>query len=144
MTNTSNTAAGDLNDPTTREAFETVKKCVKLFGAVCGIVLATTAVVAVLGGEVTAFMWVRGGILLAMAPVILRLTASAAQGSRSSFERVRILTTVLPIAIIVVDLIPGLCPGWYAAMQAIGALGLLGAAVITRRAPLRSAFAKSL
>jgi hypothetical protein len=136
MTNTS--------DTTTQEAFESVKKCVKLFGMVSGIVLATTAVVAVLGGEVTAFMWIRGGIMLAMAPVILRLVDRAAQGSRSSFERVRILSTVLPIAIIVVDLIPGLCPGWYAAMQALGALGLLGAAVITRRAPLRAAFTKSL
>ncbi|MGW2212544.1 hypothetical protein [Streptomyces sp. NPDC001781] len=128
---------------TTEEAFGTVKKCVNLFGAVSGIVLATTAVVAALGHDVTAFMWIRGGVLLAMAPVILRLVAAAAQGSRSSFERVRILTTVLPVAIIVIDLIPGLCPGWYAAMQAIGALGLLGAAVITRRAPLSGAFTKS-
>jgi hypothetical protein len=139
MTNNSN-----LNDSTTQEAFETVKKCVKLFGAVSGIVLATTAVVAILGNDVTAVMWIRGAVLLAMAPVILRLVAGAAQGSRSNFERVRILTTVLPVAIIVVDLIPGLCPGWYAAMQAIAALGLIGAAVITRRAPLSGAFAKSV
>jgi len=132
------------NTGTTEEAFETVKKGVKLFGAVSGIVLATTAISAALGGDVTAFMWIRGAIMLVMAPVILRLVASAAQGSRSSFERVRILTTVLPIAIIVVDLIPGLCPVWYAAMQAIGALGLLGAGIVTRRAPLSGAFSKSV
>lgn len=47
---------------------------------------------------------------------------------------------ILPIAIIGVDLIPGVCPAWYAAMQAIGALPLIAVAFLTRGRQLRSAF----
>jgi hypothetical protein len=62
----------------TQEAFETVQKCVKLYGVIC--------------------------------------------------------------AIIGVDLIPGVCPAWYATMQAICALPLIAVAIMTRSRRLRSVF----
>jgi hypothetical protein len=52
----------------------------------------------------------------------------------------RVVTAVLPIAIVVVDLIPGVCPGWYAAMQAASAVPLVAVAVIARRRAPRTAF----
>ncbi|YCK35414.1 hypothetical protein ACNF49_15410 [Actinomadura sp. ATCC 39365] len=75
-----------------------------------------------------------------MAPLIHRMTGRAAEGSYKAFDRVRTLSTVVPIAIIGVDLIPGLCPAWYAVLQGLSALALAGVAVITRGAALRAAF----
>jgi hypothetical protein len=144
MMNTRDTTArtAQLDDPRTREAFDTVKKYVKLYSVICAITLGTVAVVAISGPTVTTFMWVRSVILLAIAPVIYRMTVRASQGMRRSFERVRALTVIMPIAIIAVDLIPGVCPAWYAVMQAISALALIGAAVITRGSTLRTAYPK--
>lgn len=145
MTNTRDTTArtAQLDDPRTREAFDTVRKCVKLYGVIGAITLGTAAVVALIGPEVTTFMWVRSVILLAVAPVIHRMAVRASQGARRDFERLRTLTVVLPIAIIAVDVIPGVCPAWYAGMQAGSALALIGAAVITRGSALRAVFPKN-
>lgn len=146
MTNTTRDTTAptaQLDAPRTREAFDTVKKCVKLYSMVCAITLGTVAVVALSGTTVTTFMWVRSVILLAIAPVILRMTVRASEGERRSFERMRALTVIMPIAIIAVDLIPGVCPVWYAAMQAGSALALIGAAFITRGPTLRTAYPKN-
>lgn len=143
MTNTLDTRTANLDDPRTEEAFDTVRKCVKLYGAVCAITLGTAAVVAISGATVTTFMWVRSVLLLAIAPVIYRMVVRAAEGARSSFERVRTLTLIMPIAIVAVDLIPGVCPAWYAGMQAISALALIGAACLTRGSALRSTYPQS-
>lgn len=122
-----------------QELFETAKKCIGIFSVVCVIVLSTVIVDAVLHGPVSTFMWVRSGILLAVAPLLHRLAVRASQGSRPSLDRLRTVTTVLPIAIVVIDLIPGVCPGWYAALQGISALSLIAVAVITRRRALSGA-----
>lgn len=131
------------SDTRTQEAFETLKKSVKLYGAVCAITLGTVAVVTVSSQSANTFMWVRAILLLAIAPFLYRMTVRAEQGSRRSFERVRTLTVIMPIAIIAVDLIPGACPTWYAAMQGISALALVGAAFLMRGPVLSSAFPKS-
>ncbi len=127
----------------TQEAFETLKKSVKLYGAVCAITLGTVAVVTVSSQSLNTFMWVRAVLLLAIAPVLYRMTVRAEQGSRRSFERLRTLTVILPIAIIAVDLIPGVCPTWYAALQGISAVALAGAAFLMRGPVLSGAFPKS-
>ncbi|MFJ2581572.1 hypothetical protein [Kitasatospora aureofaciens] len=144
MANTSDmtTATAQLGDSRTQEAFATVKKCITLFGAVSAIVLGTVAVMAFTGHEATPFMWIRGAILLAVAPLIHRMTVRASQGSYKAFDRVRTLSTIMPIAIIGVDLIPGLCPAWYAVIQGLSALAMIGVAFITRGAALSAAFPK--
>jgi hypothetical protein len=55
-------------------------------------------------------------------------------------QRLRLLTTVLPVAIVGVDLIPGVCPTWYAALQAVSALALVPIAFLTRLPEIRAAF----
>jgi hypothetical protein len=124
------------------EAFSTAKKCVTLYGAISAIVLAMVAAMASTGHQTTTFMWIRAAILLALAPLIHRLTTRAAAGSHQAFDRVRTLSTVMPIAIISVDLIPGLCPAWYAVLQGLSALALVGVAVLTWGAAMRAAFPK--
>ncbi|MEU9043176.1 MULTISPECIES: hypothetical protein [unclassified Kitasatospora] len=126
---------------TTQDGFTTVKTCITLFGVVSAIVLGTVAVMAFTGHETTPFMWIRGAVLLGAAPLIHRLVSRAAAGSAKAFDRVRTLVTITPIAIVGVDLIPGLCPAWYAVLQGLSALALVSAAVLAARtSPLSAAF----
>ncbi|MBV2152734.1 hypothetical protein [Kitasatospora sp. SUK 42] len=128
--------AATVDNSRTQDAFSTVRKCVALFGAVSAIVLAVTAVMALTGHRTTAFLWIRGVILLAAAPVVHRMAVRAAEGSRRAFDRLRTVTAVMPVAIIGVDLVPGLCPPWYAVLQGLSALALIAVAVLTRTARL--------
>lgn len=137
-----NTGAATANPGNSRvqDAFDRMRKCITLFGAVSAVVLGTVAVVAFTGHGTTSFLWVRGAVLLALAPLLHRFTVRAQGGSYKAFERVRTLSAVMPVAIIGVDLIPGLCPPWYGVLQGLSAPALIGVAVLTRGSALRAAF----
>ncbi|MFE6049332.1 hypothetical protein ACFQ6N_01080 [Kitasatospora sp. NPDC056446] len=138
--NTAGTAL--LDSPRTQEAFDTVKNSVKIYGALSAVaLLAVVAVVAVSGGHtVNTFMWVRAALLPVVAVLIHRITVSASRGSRRAFDRVSALAVIMPIAIVGVDLIPGVCPLWYAVMQAVCVLPVIRVAFVTRGSALRAAF----
>jgi hypothetical protein len=101
---------------------------------VSSIALAAVAAVAVHGYPVTTFMWVRGALLPIVALVLYRLARAAGAGSERAGQRLRTATVVLPIAIIGVDLVPGVCPLWYAALQTVCMVPVVLAAVTLRRA----------
>ncbi|MEV0372668.1 hypothetical protein AB0I10_23030 [Streptomyces sp. NPDC050636] len=142
-TNDAQVEEAQLNTPHVQKAFDTAKKGIVLYGVVSAIVLGTVAVMAFRGESVTSFMWVRSAILLVVSVLIHRMAVSASQGSRRAYERLSTLTIILPIAIIGVDLIPGLCPAWYAVMQGVSALGLLLAASVVKGAGMRAVFPKT-
>ncbi|WSM95993.1 hypothetical protein OG810_03555 [Streptomyces sp. NBC_01693] len=96
------------------------------------------------GHTVNSFMWVRAVLLPVVAVLIHRLTVSASRGSRRAFERVSALVVIMPIAIIGVDLIPGVCPPWYAVMQVVCMLPVIRVAFVIRGSALRDDFPKSL
>ncbi|MBO1415272.1 hypothetical protein J0670_11730 [Streptomyces sp. FH025] len=129
-----------LGSSRVQDAFGNVTKCITLFGAIGAIVLGTVAVMAFTGHEASPFMWIRGSILFLATFLLHRFAARAAQGEYKAFDRLRTVATILPIAIIAVDLIPGLCPAWYAVVQGLSALALIGVAVITRGSALSAAF----
>ncbi|MER5203737.1 hypothetical protein [Streptomyces sp. NPDC002825] len=139
--NTPSTAA-PLGSALTRRAFATATTSVKIFGALSALSLLAVAVVAGSGHQVNTFMWVRAVLLPLVAVLVHRLTVSASRGSRRAFDRVRTLAVVLPPAIIGVDLIPGVCPPWYAVMQTVCVLPVIRLALLTRGPALRSAFAR--
>lgn len=128
------------NNAEVQELFETAKKCIVIFGVASAVLLSILVANAVTQSAVSTFMWVRAGIMLALSPVLHSLAVRASRGSRVSLDRLKTVTTILPVAIVVVDLIPGVCPVWYAAMQGCSALPLIAVAVITRRRALRAAF----
>ncbi|GAA4167955.1 hypothetical protein [Gryllotalpicola koreensis] len=117
-------------------------KCLYIYGVCCSVVVAVLIVTAALGGSTSTFMWVRALILAVLTPVLIVLLRSARRGSRAATDRVKLIMTVMPIAIVVVDFIPGICPSWYAAVQGIGALALLPAGVMLWRATARGSSAR--
>ncbi|WP_424888856.1 hypothetical protein [Streptomyces sp. XH2] len=142
-TSTHTTAdAALLNGPRTQGAFTTAKNSIKVYGALGTAALVAVIVVAGTGHAVNTFMWVRAVLLPVVAVLIHRMAVSAARGSRRAFERLSGLAVIMPVAIIGVDLIPGVCPPWYAVMQVVCMLPVIGVAFLTRGSALRAAFPK--
>lgn len=53
------------------------------------------------------------------------------------------VAVVMPIAIVGVDLIPGVCPLWYAVAQTVCMLPVVRIAFLTRSSALRAAFPRT-
>ncbi|MEU7859579.1 hypothetical protein [Nonomuraea sp. NPDC049141] len=134
---------GHVNHPHTQQAFGKVKRFVAAYGALSVAVLIVVVVLSVLGREVTSFMWGRTGGMFASAVVTYWLTVLASRGAQWAYVRVRIISVIVPIAIVAIDGIPGALPLWFVAMQVAGALALVPAAFIVNRSELRAAFPKA-
>jgi cytochrome bd-type quinol oxidase subunit 2 len=124
------------------DALTAARRCVVLYGALGAAALAGVVTVAGAGHPVNTFMWVRAVLLPLVAVFLHRLAVAASRGDHRAFERLRGFAAVLPVAIVGVDLIPGVCPPWYAVLQAVCVLPVAGVAVLTRRAALRAVFPK--
>jgi hypothetical protein len=131
-----------LNKPHIQGAFDTAKSSVKVYGALSAVAVLAVIAVSISGHMVNTFMWVRAVLLPVVAVLIHWMTVSASRGSGRAFERVRALAVIMPIAITGVDLIPGVCPPWYAVMQVVCMLPIIRVAFITRGTALRAAFPK--
>ncbi|MFI6325052.1 hypothetical protein ACIBG8_46580 [Nonomuraea sp. NPDC050556] len=110
-----------------------VKNGIAIFGALSAAALVAVVSVAVSGHMVNTFMWVRAILLPLVAVVLFWMAVSASRGSRRAFDRVRTVALIMPIAIIGVDLIPGVCPPWYAATQIVCMVPVIAVAILTRR-----------
>jgi hypothetical protein len=132
-----------LNHPRSQRAFGRTKTLVAVYGALAAAVLVTVVIRALTGQPVTSFMWGRSAGVLVSAAVTYWLTVLAARGARWAYLRVRIISVVMPVAIIAVDLIPGICPPWFALMQASCALAIAASAFVVNGSGLRAAFPAS-
>lgn len=138
MTTPAGTGQAPLAGP--RKALDAARSATVLYGALSATALVAVAAVAACGQTVNTFMWVRAGLLPVVAFVLHRLAVAAAGDSRRAFERLRAVSAVMPVAIVGVDLIPGVCPLWYAAAQALCVLPVVRIAFLTRGPALRAAF----
>lgn len=113
-------------------AFGKAKRAIKVYAALSAAALATVIVASSSGHMVNTFMWVRAVLLPVVAVPIYWTAVLASWGSQRAFERLRAVAIVLPIAIVGVDLIPGICPPWYTAMQIVCMLPVLYTALTLR------------
>ncbi|MEV5198646.1 hypothetical protein [Streptomyces sp. NPDC053720] len=141
--NNTTTGPAPLDAPRTREALDKAKNGFTLYGALGAVALLAVVVVASSGHPVNTFMWVRAALLPLIAVLLHRMTVSASRGSQRAFERVGSVAVVMPIVIIGVDLIPGVCPPWYAAVQTVCMLPVVRIAFLTRSSALRAAFPRT-
>ncbi|WP_037366677.1 hypothetical protein [Amycolatopsis orientalis] len=123
-----------------RDRLGLAKGFVAAYGVVSAVVFGAIAARALTGGEVSSFMWIRSGVVVASAVVSWWLLSAAARGSRAAYLRMRLIAIVAPVAIVGVDLIPGVCPLWFLLAQTGCAIVLAGAAVPLAR--LRATFPK--
>src|SRR4051812_5614313 len=85
--------------------------------------------------------WVRASIVLVSSLLTLLFAAQAAGGSPRGYLRLRLVTTVMLVAIIVIVAIPGAFPVWLRVEQAVCGLLLAGVVLLVNRAPVRALFA---
>jgi hypothetical protein len=85
-------------------------------------------------------VWTRGTIVVASAVLTFLFARSAARGSRRGYLRLRIVSAVMLIAIVVIISMPGLFPLWMKGEQAVCGLLLLGVVLLVNGKHLRSVF----
>jgi hypothetical protein len=88
---------------------------------------------------VNAAVWVRGWIVLASAAVLYLLAELAARGRRSMLIRLRIASIAVPLAIVVIIVLPDPFPVWMKVQQGLCALAVAGVAVLVNRRSVREA-----
>jgi hypothetical protein len=136
-------AARTTSTPYVQNAFQKVKTLVAVYGAFSATVLITVVILAITGQQVNSFMWGRAAGMFASAIVTYWLTTQAAQGKRWAHIRVRLISVIVPIAVIALDSIPGALPLWFIVLQVAGALAFLPAAFIMNRPSMRAAAPKT-
>jgi hypothetical protein len=104
-----------------------------LFAAILALSIGALGAAAVLGGGEA--VWVRGIIVTVIAAVLILLAKRAFEGSRGAFRRMRIMSVVAPIAIVVIVALPhdGF-PIWMKAEQVVVGALFVAVLVTLRRA----------
>ncbi|WP_199785837.1 hypothetical protein [Amycolatopsis sp. AA4] len=120
--------------------FGLVKGFVAAYGAMGAAVFGTIVALAAADGTATGFMWTRSALVPVSAAIVYWLVTLAARGSRRAYQRARLIAVVAPIALVGVDLIPGVCPLWFLLLQTACAVLLACAAVPLVR--MRATFPK--
>jgi hypothetical protein len=134
------TSTEKLAHPRSQTAFRTVKQ---LAGGYLSLSVATLAAIIVLRHHtsmVNSAVWIRGSIVVVSALVTLALTLRAASGSRRAYLRLRIISTVMVLAIAIIIALPGPFPVWLKVEQGICGVLLIGVAAIVNGTHLRSVF----
>lgn len=82
---------------------------------------------------VTDAVWVRGTIVALASLLTLFLAVRAARGDRRMLRRLRIVTAIMLVAIVVIVSLPGAFPVWFRLEQAVCGLLLLPVVVLINR-----------
>jgi hypothetical protein len=123
----------------------------KPFPAIKGLLLGylgigVAAVVAVIllrnhPAEVNGAAWVRSIIVVATALILLSAATLAGRGSRGAFWRLRIISIVTTVAIVVIVVLPGTFPVWLKAEQSVCGVLMLAVALLANGRAARARFA---
>lgn len=101
------------------------------YAAVSALTMATVVVTGTAGDAV----WIRGTIVAVASLYTLSLAVRAARGQDRLLRRLRVLTTIMLAAIVVVVALPGTFPLWFKLEQCLCGLLLLPVVVrLSRRA----------
>ena len=133
-------AEAQVQYPRSQAAFRTVKL---LVGSYLGISALTLVAIVLLHGNAalapTAVV-VRGAIVVAHAVIMLLFAARTARGSRVGYLLLRLSSTIMFVAIVVILAIPGDFPLWFKIEQGCCGLLLLGVVMVILGKPMRSVF----
>ncbi|MER6950667.1 hypothetical protein ABT294_42285 [Nonomuraea sp. NPDC000554] len=112
-----------------------------LFVVMLAISVAALAVAAVVGGNWV--VWLRGGAVAAASAWLVALSGQAAGGRRAAYVRIRFISTVAPLGIILILVAPDSgYPLWMKVEQGVIGVVLAAVAVLVNRRAVRQAFPK--
>jgi hypothetical protein len=105
--------------------FRPVLVLLAAFALVSVAMEAVLVVQSVGGASVDGGTWTRCSLVLASSVVLVLLAVGAVRGSRPAYRRLRIISPIVVVAVIVVVSIPGFLPDWVRVEQGVcGALVL--------------------
>ncbi|MFC5185584.1 hypothetical protein [Actinomadura harenae] len=140
-----NKAAGNANEMANNSthvtAFRRIKTLVGVY-AVLSVLTVAGLVAYRNSSSVTTPVWVRLIIVAVSSLILFALTLRAARGSRGAFRRLRILSAVMLVAIVVIISLPGMFPVWMRVEQGVCGVLLLGVVLISGNRGLRAGFSR--
>ena len=86
-------------------------------------------------------VWIRGSIVVASATLMFIFARRASGGAPRAFLRVRLISAIMLVAIVVIIALPGTFPLWMKLEQAVCGLLLLVVVILVNGKRLRSFFA---
>ncbi|RMI32463.1 hypothetical protein EBO15_42025 [Actinomadura harenae] len=129
------------NNSTHVTAFRRIKTLVGVY-AVLSVLTVAGLVAYRNSSSVTTPVWVRLIIVAVSSLILFALTLRAARGSRGAFRRLRILSAVMLVAIVVIISLPGMFPVWMRVEQGVCGVLLLGVVLISGNRGLRAGFSR--
>jgi hypothetical protein len=120
----------DASDTSRRSAFRPIIVLATLFLGVSAAMIVFLAGLVATRTNVDVAVWIRCSLVLGSAVLLLVFATRAANGSRSSWIRLRIVSPIVVVAVIVIVAIPGLLPGWVRVEQAVCGLLVLPIAIL--------------
>jgi hypothetical protein len=130
-----------LDHPRSRSAFRTVKL---LVGGYLGISILTVVAIVLMrhdSAAVNSAVWIRGTIVVASALLMTSFVAKAARGSSRAYLRLRLVSAIMVVAIVVIVALPGTFPMWMKIEQSVCGVLLLSVVFVVNGKHLRSLFA---
>jgi len=88
-------------------------------------------------------VWIRGSIVVASAVLMFVFAVRASAGAPRAFLRVRLISAIMLVAIVVIIALPGTFPLWIKLEQAVCGLLLLFVVILVNGKRLRAYFAAS-
>lgn len=116
-----------------------------LVSCYAGLSILTLAAVVLLRDDpaaVTDAVWVRGVLVTASSIAMLLFAISAHRGSARGLLRLRIVSAVMVVAIVVIIAIPGLFPLWLRIEQGVCGALMLAVVILVNRRGARAALAQ--
>jgi hypothetical protein len=87
-------------------------------------------------------VWVHSGVLMVTSSLMYLAATLAARGSRSAFLRLRVASILVPLAIVVLIVLPDPFPVWMKVQNGLCALTVAGVALLANRSAVRAQFAR--
>ena len=116
----------------------------RLVGCYFGVSVLTLVAIVIMRNNTAAVndaVWVRGVIVVASALLMTTFVARAARGHIRAYLRLRLVSALMVVAIVVIIALPGTFPLWMKIEQGGCGLLLIGVVVIVNSKQLRSEFA---
>ena len=134
-------SAADINQPRTQQTFRKIKLLVSWYLGITALTVVAIVLLRNHTAEVNSAVWTHGIIVVASALLTFSFSVRAARGARRAYLRLRIISIVMPVAIVAIIALPGTFPLWMKIEQGVCGVLLIGVAILVNAEHLRSLFA---
>ncbi|MFE0020904.1 hypothetical protein [Amycolatopsis sp. NPDC059021] len=133
-------AREELGKSDVKSALRTVKTLVGLYTALSLLTLVAIILLRNRADLVTDAVWIRGTIVAVTALLMFSFAIRTGQGRSRAFLRLRLVSGIMLVAIVVIIALPGAFPTWMKIEQGVCGLLLLGVVFLVNGPRLRSVF----